>query len=180
MQAHALQKGDVLAVARVAAIMAVKRTSDLIPLCHSGVPVEGISVNVEVVGGEINSTREIGSAPGLKEVQISGAPGENDEPLTQLSSPLPPHGGVRISVRVQTTAKTGIEMEALAGVVGAGLTVVDMCKGVDRGLRIEGVHVVWKKGGRRGDWTKAEDVPNENTGESEAYKDRSHGPGMSR
>lgn len=66
--------------------------------------------------------------------------------------PLPPYGGVRISVLVQTTAKTGIEMEALAGVVGAGLTVIDMCKSVDRGLRMEGIRVVWKRGGKSGDW----------------------------
>lgn len=62
------------------------------------------------------------------------------------------YGGVRISVRVETTAKTGVEMEALTGVVGAALTVVDMCKGVDKGCVIDDVRVVGKKGGRSGGW----------------------------
>lgn len=62
------------------------------------------------------------------------------------------HGGVRIDVEVETTAKTGVEMEALAGVVGAALTVVDMCKGVDRGCEIGRVRVLGKKGGRSGRW----------------------------
>lgn len=162
IRAHALKKGDVLAVARVAAIMAVKKTSDLIPLCHSGVPVEGINVNVEVVGGDGRvKDPAAGSMPASQASQPTtssfpasepeqGFPSNYQQPL-QLS-PLPPHGGVRISVLVRTTAKTGIEMEALAGVVGAGLTVIDMCKGVDRGLRMEGVRVVWKRGGRSGDW----------------------------
>lgn len=143
--------------------MAVKRTSDIIPLCHSGVPIEGISVNVEVVGSEVNGTRATGSTSASEASQTPSPSGDYyEESLSQLSNPLPPHGGVRISVRVQTTAKTGIEMEALAGVVGAGLTVVDMCKGVDRGLRIEGVHVVWKQGGRSGAWIKGEKIPDEN------------------
>lgn len=53
---------------------------------------------------------------------------------------------------MDTTAKTGVEMEALVGVVGAGLTVIDMCKSVDRGLALEGVRVVGKRGGRSGSW----------------------------
>ncbi len=144
VRSHALKKGDVLAVARVAGIMAVKRTSDLIPLCHSGVPVEGISVNVEVVDGEVAP----GQPPEASESALEKEDGEGRE----LTLPLPPHGGVRISVRVDTTAKTGVEMEALAGVVGAGLTVIDMCKSVDRGLRMDGVSVAWKNGGESGGW----------------------------
>lgn len=162
VRAHALKKGDVLAVARVAAIMAVKNTSDLIPLCHSGVPVEGISVNVDVVGGNNDRVEDPAESltPESQAYQSTTIP-PSSEPEQKLRfnhqqapqlSPLPPHGGVRISVFVQTTAKTGIEMEALAGVVGAGLTVIDMCKSVDRGLRMEGVRVVWKRGGRSGDW----------------------------
>lgn len=146
--------------------MAVKNTSDLIPLCHSGVPVEGISVNVEVVGGDDDGGVEDAAASSISAPQptttISPPPESEQEPSSipqqplQLS-PLPPHGGVRISVLVHTTAKTGIEMEALAGVVGAGLTVIDMCKAVDRGLRMEGVRVVWKRGGRSGDWEETRD-----------------------
>ena len=67
-----------------------------------------------------------------------------------LSKPIGEHGGMRISVQVETTAKTGIEMEALTGVVGAALTVVDMCKGVDKRCVIDGVEVVGKKG--RTEW----------------------------
>lgn len=74
------------------------------------------------------------------------------EDATRLTRRIGGYGGVRILVSVETTAKTGVEMEALAGVVGAALTVVDMCKGVDRGCVIEGVRVVGKKGGRSGGW----------------------------
>lgn len=143
VRAHALRKGDVLSVARVAAIMAVKRTSDLIPLCHNGVPVEGISVEVEAVDG--SGTPPKSEAPDPD--NDYNRPWQEDDSLDEEESfPISPHGGIRISVRVDTTAKTGVEMEALAGVVGAGLTVIDMCKSVDRQLKMEGVRVVWKKG----------------------------------
>lgn len=166
IRAHALQKGDVLAVARIAAIIAVKKTSDWIPLCHSGVPVEGVRVSVEVVdghsGAETTTTPPSSPLPSSEPGSASQAAASEEESdeesqlrkyeQTLLATPLPPHGGVRIFVRVDTTAKTGVEMEALVGVVGSGLAVVDMCKGVDRGLVLEGVRVVGKKGGRSGGW----------------------------
>lgn len=68
----------------------------------------------------------------------------------QLCKPIGPYGGVHISLQVETTAKTGVEMEALTGVMGAALTVVDMCKSVDKGCVIDDVKVVGKKGGRSG------------------------------
>lgn len=143
VRAHALRKGDVLSVARVAAIMAVKRTSDLIPLCHNGVSVEGITVEVEAVDG--SGTQQESEAPDPE--TDYNRPWQEDESLDgEELFPISPHGGIRISVRVDTTAKTGVEMEALAGVVGAGLTIIDMCKSVDRQLKMEGVRVVWKKG----------------------------------
>lgn len=148
IRAHALVKGDVLAVARVAAITAIKKTSDIIPLCHNGVPVEGVQVRVEVVGGVSESS----GSPPSRSTQFAVSEGDAEEAAQRLTTPLPPHGGVRIAVRVDTTAKTGVEMEALCGVFGAGLAVVDMCKAVDRGLCIEGVRVVGKKGGRSGGW----------------------------
>lgn len=89
---NAIEKGDVLAVARVAAIQAVKRTPDTIPLCHP-IPVEHISVDFEV--------------------------GENE---------------ITVTVTVRTTAKTGVEMEALAGVSAALLTVWDMTKKYEKDL----------------------------------------------
>jgi cyclic pyranopterin phosphate synthase len=174
VRGHALQKGDVLAVARIAAITAAKKTSDWIPLCHSGVPVEGIKVRVEGVDGHDAAEKTTPSAssspvthkqpehPSSQRIDSTAEKVADDEgdgetqvqqyEQTLFATPLPPYGGVRISVRVDTTAKTGVEMEALVGVVGAGLTIVDMCKGVDRGLVLEGVRVVGKKGGRSGSW----------------------------
>lgn len=147
VRAHALRKGDVLSVARVAAIMAVKRTSDLIPLCHNGVPVEGVSVKVEAVDG--SGSQQESAAPDPE--NDYNPPWQEENSLDEDESfPISPHGGIRISVRVDTTAKTGVEMEALAGVVGAGLTVIDMCKSVDRQLKMEGVRIVWKRVGKSG------------------------------
>lgn len=111
IQEGGLPKGDVLAVARVAAIMAAKRTSDIIPMCHP-LPITGITVD------------------------------------------LRPHGQnrVHIVVTVKTTGKTGVEMEALTAVSAAGLTIYDMCKAVDRGMRLEGVRLLAKQGGKSGTW----------------------------
>ncbi|PVH95853.1 molybdopterin biosynthesis protein MoaC, partial [Periconia macrospinosa] len=62
------------------------------------------------------------------------------------------HGGITVEAKVQCEGQTGVEMEALSSVVGAALTIVDMCKAVDKGMRIEGVRVVLKEGGRSGTW----------------------------
>ena len=106
-----LPKGDVIAVARIAGIMAAKRTSDLIPMCHP-LPVTGVTVDLERAG------------------------------IDRL----------RIQTRVKTTGKTGVEMEALTSVTVAALTVYDMCKAVDRGIRIEGIRLLEKRGGKSGEW----------------------------
>jgi len=111
IQAGGVPKGDVLAVARVAGIMAAKRTSELIPMCHP-LPVTGMTVDLEP---------------------------ERESRL-------------RITARVRTTGKTGVEMEALTAVSVAALTVYDMCKAVDRGMRIEGVRLLEKRGGKSGEW----------------------------
>ena len=100
----ALPKGDAAAVARIAGIMAAKRTSDLIPLCHP-LPIERASVDVT-------------SAP--------------DEGL------------VTIEATVETSAKTGVEMEALTAAAVAALAIYDMVKGVDRGVEIVGVRLLEK------------------------------------
>ena len=107
-------KGDVLAAARLAGIMAAKRTHELIPLCHP-LPISGVEVRLEP------------SAPGA-------AP------------------AVEIEAVVRTTARTGVEMEALTAVSVAALTVYDMCKSAERGMRIEDVRLVAKSGGRSGDY----------------------------
>ncbi len=109
------KKGDVLAVARLAGIMAAKRTADLIPLCH---PLMLSKVAVDL-------------------------------------RPVPPDR-VEIEATVELTGKTGVEMEALTAVSVAALTVYDMAKAVDRGMRIEGVRLLHKAGGKSGEW-RAED-----------------------
>ena len=103
-------KGDVVAVARIAGIMAAKQTSSLIPMCHP-LPITGVTIDIE-----------------------------------------PADVGVRIAATVKTTGKTGVEMEALTAVSVAALTVYDMCKAVDRGMRIEGVRLLEKRGGKSGEW----------------------------
>jgi len=103
-------KGDVLLVARVAAIAASKRASDLIPLCH---PLPITKVAVEFAADEEASA-------------------------------------VTIEATVETIARTGVEMEALTAVSAGLLTVYDMCKAVDRAMRIEGIRLLEKSGGRSG------------------------------
>src|SRR4051794_11800203 len=103
LRAHALPKGDVLTVAKLAAIQAAKRTDELIPLCHS-LPVDVIEVQFHV----------------------------EDE-------------AVRIQASVSTTAKTGVEMEALTAVSVAALTIYDMCKAVDKGMVIGDIRVTEKR-----------------------------------
>lgn len=111
-------KGDVLGVARLAGIMAAKRTGDLIPLCH---PLALTSVGVEL---------------------------ECDDE----------HDAVRIIATCRLTGRTGVEMEALTAVSVAALTIYDMCKSVDRGMRIGDIRLLRKSGGRSGDWV-APDLP---------------------
>lgn len=106
------KKGDVLGVARIAGIMAAKRTHELIPLCH---PLALSKVSVDLVPDE----------------------------------DLP---GVRVTATARVTGPTGVEMEALTAVSVACLTVYDMTKAVDRGMRIEGVRLLAKSGGRSGDF----------------------------
>jgi cyclic pyranopterin phosphate synthase len=104
------KKGDVLGAARIAGIMAAKRTHELIPLCH---PLPITQVEVDAV-------------PDAK---------------------LP---GVRVSARVKVSGQTGVEMEALTAVSVACLTIYDMVKAVERGMRIEGIRLVEKSGGKSG------------------------------
>jgi cyclic pyranopterin phosphate synthase len=112
IQEGSASKGDVLGVARVAAIQGAKRTSELIPLCHP-VALSSVSIEFRMVG-ERNS--------------------------------------VECSARAETVGRTGVEMEALTAVSVALLTIYDMCKAVDRGMRIEGVRLMEKRGGKSGHW----------------------------
>jgi cyclic pyranopterin phosphate synthase len=105
-----IAKGDVLAAAQLAGIMAAKRTPDLIPLCH---PIL------------------IGS------VEIKFDPDEKSS-------------SIEITATVESTGKTGVEMEALTATAVAALTIYDMCKAVDRGMKIEDIRLVHKSGGKSG------------------------------
>jgi len=120
-----MKKGDVLGVARVAGIMAAKRTPDLIPLCHP-IAVSHVTVDLEATG-------EDGDGDGAGEAR-AGTP------------------GIEIRATVTCDGKTGVEMEAMTAASTAALTVYDMCKAVDKGMRIEGLRVVLKDGGKSGRW----------------------------
>jgi cyclic pyranopterin monophosphate synthase len=104
------KKGDVLATARIAGIMAAKRTSELIPLCH---PLALSKVTLDIA----------------------------------VDPKLP---GCRVQATVKVTGPTGVEMEALTAVSVACLTIYDMIKAVERGVRIERIHLVEKMGGKSG------------------------------
>ncbi|MBO1360955.1 cyclic pyranopterin monophosphate synthase MoaC [Acetobacter sacchari] len=106
-----MPKGDVLAAARIAGVMAAKRTSDLIPLCHP-IMLTSVKVTLEVT-------------PGAVEVEATA----------------------------KTCGQTGVEMEALTAVSVSALTVYDMCKALDRSMRIGDIRLVQKSGGRSGDFT---------------------------
>ncbi|HNP86755.1 MAG TPA: cyclic pyranopterin monophosphate synthase MoaC [Kouleothrix sp.] len=114
--AGGLPKGDVLAVARIAGIMAAKRTPDIVPLCH---PLMLTHVAVEITP----------AAP----TQAAGA-------------------ALLIEATVRTNGKTGVEMEALTAVSAAALTIYDMCKAVDRAMRITDIQLAQKRGGKSGEW----------------------------
>ena len=116
VRAGSASKGDVLGVARIAAIQAAKRTSELIPLAHP-LPLTRITVDFHVNEAE---------------------------------------SAIAISVTAETLDRTGVEMEALTGAAIGLLTIYDMCKAVDRGMRIENVRLLEKSGGKSGDFVAAE------------------------
>ncbi len=109
---HDIKKGDVLAVSQVAGIMAAKKTSDLIPMCH----------NIILTGADINFNI--------------------DEENSKID----------IEAVVRTTGKTGVEIEALTAVTLTGLTIYDMCKAIDKKMRLTDVRLVKKTGGKSGDF----------------------------
>jgi cyclic pyranopterin phosphate synthase len=112
IQEGGIVKGDVFATARIAGIMAAKKTADLIPMCH---PINLAGVKIEL------TTR-------------------------------PETSCVHIEATCRLSGQTGVEMEALTAVSAAALTVYDMCKAVDRGMLIQGIRLLEKKGGKSGHW----------------------------
>ena len=115
VEAGTAKKGDVLGIARIAGIMATKRTADLIPLCHP-LPISKVALEL---------------AP---------------------DADLP---GVTITATVRTTGRTGVEMEALTAVSVAALTIYDMLKAAEKSMRIEGIRVLRKEGGKSGTYEAA-------------------------
>ncbi len=111
-----IPKGDVLATARIAGILAAKKVGALIPLCHP-LPLEHISIDFI------------------------------------LSEELP---GVEIQATASISAKTGVEMEALTAVSVAALTIYDMCKAVEKGIKITDIKLLEKSGGKSGTWKRRE------------------------
>jgi cyclic pyranopterin monophosphate synthase len=112
IRAGEVEKGDVLAAARLAGVMAAKKTPDLVPLCHP-IALSGVDVQAE-----------------------------------------PGPGGVSVTATVRTVDRTGVEMEALTAVAAACLTIYDMLKRYEKGMRIEGIELVEKLGGRSGHWRR--------------------------
>lgn len=108
-------KGDVIATARIAGIMAAKRTHELIPLCHP-LPVTKVAVEIE---------------------------------------PDPALPGFVVTATVRCTGKTGVEMEALTAASVACLTIYDMAKAAEKGMRIEAIRLLEKEGGKSGHWVAA-------------------------
>lgn len=129
------KKGDVLACARVAGIMAIKRTSDIIPMCHPLLITK--------------------SKCDIEPIASAGTPA--DETPEGWALPRPDgQVGFHVLVTAGVTGKTGIEMEALTGASAACLTIYDMCKAVDRGMEIVDMRLLHKEGGRSGVWDRAE------------------------
>lgn len=114
IEGNALAKGDALATARIAGILAAKRTPELIPLCH---PLALTDVGVDF----------------------------------ELDQSLP---GIRVRAWASTRGRTGVEMEALTAASVALLTIYDMAKSIDRGMKISDVQLTAKSGGRSGDWKR--------------------------
>ncbi len=131
------KKGDVLACARVAGIMAAKRTSDIIPMCH---PLMITKAKVDITP--------------------IAAPGEHDAAKALPEGWAAPRAdgcvGFHVTATCGVTGVTGIEMEALTAASAACLTIYDMCKAVDRGMEIVDVRLLRKEGGRSGLWERAE------------------------
>jgi cyclic pyranopterin phosphate synthase len=114
-----IAKGDVLTVADVGAVMAAKRTPDIIPMCHS----------VALTGVEVMFSD-------LPEPDASGC------------------AGIKVVTTAHCVGQTGVEMEALCAASVALLTIYDMCKAIDRGMRIENIQLEEKRGGKSGIWKR--------------------------
>jgi len=121
-------KGDVYSVARIAGIMAAKRTPDVVPLCHPGIGITGVEVDVKLL-----------------------------EPVTEGDEKMK-YGAMSVKATVGCLGRTGVEMEAMTATMGAALTVYDMLKAVDKGMVIGRVQLEEKKGGKSGHWVREREI----------------------
>ena len=121
IRAGRIAKGDVLTVADVGAVMAAKRTSDMIPMCHP-IALTGVDVSFSEI-----TDPDTSGCVGIKVITTAGC-----------------------------TGQTGVEMEALCAASVALLTIYDMCKAIDRGMRIECVQLEEKRGGKSGVWKRGD------------------------
>ena len=121
IRAGQMKKGDVLTVADVGAVMAAKRTAELIPMCHS-LALSGVDVDFSEI----------------TEADAQGCV------------------GIKVLVAAHCVGPTGVEMEALTAASMALLTIYDMCKAIDRGMRIESIQLEEKRGGKSGLWRRGD------------------------
>ncbi|HEU0188526.1 MAG TPA: cyclic pyranopterin monophosphate synthase MoaC [Gallionella sp.] len=121
IQAGKIAKGDVLTVADVGAVMAAKRTADMIPMCH---PI--VLTGVEIKFSDVMEPDKSGCV------------------------------GIKVVTSASCVGQTGVEMEALCAASVALLTIYDMCKAIDRGMRIEHIQLEEKRGGKSGTWSREE------------------------
>ncbi len=140
----AIAKGDVLAVAQVAGVMAAKQTPQMIPMCHT----------LLLTGVDLAFTLEDGK--------------DGDEGAASVT----------ITATVRTVGKTGAEMEALAAVSVAALTIYDMCKAVDRAMVIDQVRLLRKSGGKSGDFVREDAAPYEHEENEDEDEDEGAGSGQ--
>jgi cyclic pyranopterin phosphate synthase len=119
------KKGDVIGIARIAAIQAAKKTSELIPLCHP-LMLSRVAVDFELIDLASNDT----------------------------SAEPPSRAAIACTATVEVTGKTGVEMEALTAVQIGLLTIYDMCKAVDRGMTMTGIQLMEKHGGKSGSYRR--------------------------
>ena len=119
------KKGDVIGIARIAAIQAAKKTSELIPLCHP-LMLSRVAVDFELIDLASHDTSAESSS----------------------------RAAVACTATVEVTGKTGVEMEALTAVQVGLLTIYDMCKAVDRGMTMTGIQLMEKHGGKSGSYRR--------------------------
>lgn len=146
---NTLKKGDVLSVSRIAGIMAAKKCPDIVPLCHP-ISLTHVGVELRTFGGTTAASTTTTDSNTASQTADSTASTASAPPRDGADDMA--HGGVQIECKVACTGATGVEMEALTAVMGTALSVVDMCKAVDKFQRIGHVRVVLKEGGKSGVW----------------------------